>query len=248
MNGEEFVEIIKKGRGKWLSKKIWRKKTGKFKMYRSILITTFNCFFCIAIISCDANTQNSESSKSGSDTVIKDIPKFFDSDHFKKIKNDILSKAGLPDIENGFDSLQIRIWLGYVFKNQEQVLVLKKQDDGWSGEFIDLFFNYSGKHKLDSINKQVKDVRPISGWNEFITKLYQLDFLTLPDDSKISNYSSDADGDGVTVEIATKDKYRIYSYQSPGIREDSIPEAKKIENILQLIEDELGVKRLRNLK
>lgn len=52
------------------------------------------------------------------------------------------------------------------------------------------------------------------------------------------------DGAAVTVQVATKKKYRMYSYIMPMLSKNSIIDAKKMVDILDIIEDELGFKQL----
>ena len=124
-----------------------------------------------------------------------------------------------------------------------QVIDLKKSDGIWKAE--------SHNMQLDLINDTIQIVNiksnpvfPKSGWESFTSKLFSINILNLPDDSEIKDYNlnSATDASFVIVEIATKNKYKIYSYTEPFVHLE-FPEAKLMENIMNLIEQELGMKR-----
>jgi hypothetical protein len=150
---------------------------------------------------------------------------------------------GLSIIENGFDSLFFRIWFFYNYKNQ--VVDFKRKNGIWSAEF----HNFQVREdiveykrivvKLNSVN-----IIPKSGWDSFMNKAISLGILTLPDDSELPGYSTNVptDADFVVVEIANTKKYRIYSYSLPGWFPE-VKEAKAMEDIMKLIEQEFGIKR-----
>lgn len=63
----------------------------------------------------------------------------------------------------------------------------------------------------------------------------------MPDYKSIPNYSCNSDADEVTIEWATKNNYRIYSYPSPHDAQDQIEEAKGIVQFLKLTEGEFDI-------
>lgn len=94
------------------------------------------------------------------------------------------------------------------------------------------------------MSKELLTREPKPGWNSFIKNLLGFQILSLPDIDEIDESITIADGNAFTVEIATKKHYRFYQYQEPEMVEDRLWQAKKMEQILQLIESEFDFKRL----
>jgi hypothetical protein len=92
---------------------------------------------------------------------------------------------------------------------------------------------------------KVTGLTPASGWRKFSRQLFDLNIIDLPDMRKIKNYPPIADGDGIAIEVANKHKYRFYGYQQPDVVQKKVPQAKKIEAIMNLIDDEFRISRVR---
>ncbi|MGH2564074.1 MAG: hypothetical protein ACRDE5_06160 [Ginsengibacter sp.] len=180
------------------------------------------------------------------DTVIRDIPlnKYGEPSFFYKNKPEIEDQLGLVSLEDGYDSLQIRLWFSYAFIDSSQLVTVRNNKNKWSIELVTFLTNYTND-KVVIENKRVIPKYPKSGWQDFTNKLFQLQILTLPDESKIPKYSMFTDADRIVVEIATTKEYRIYQYQGPMIAHDDIWQIKNMGAILKLIENEFSFKRLR---
>ncbi len=223
----------------------------KRKLYRLSAIF----IFFETLISCNAqphyNHKYSTERNQTFDTVIKkDIPldKKGSPRSYYRNKKAVEEKLGIATLENGFDSLQIRIWYGYAFNDSSQLIILKNVTGKWSGELFSLIYmmNQEGD-SIESINKVIVNGEPKSGWKYLIEKIINLNILTLPDYHTLSDYNQTADGDAVIIEVSTKNVYRIYSYQEPHMFQDKHWQAKNMEQILGLIEEEFNFKRLRKL-
>ena len=104
-----------------------------------------------------------------------------------------------------------------------------------------LVLRYNAKgNSLQSISKTLIKRNPKSEWPLLINNLYNLKVLTLPDYRTIPGYFQLADGDVIIVEISSKSIYRFYSYQEPHLYEDKIQDAKQIEEIMGIIENEFS--------
>lgn len=204
------------------------------------------------LVSCNGQTgiNGFNENREPVDTVVKDIPlnkKGKPSSYYRN-KNSVENKLGLKSLENGFDSLQIRLWYGYAFKDSSQLVVLKNTKGKWTSELFTLVYHLNENgDTLKSISKDMIIREPKSGWRNFIDKVLKLQVTTLPDKSKIKDYPDFVDGDDIIIEAATKKYYRIYSYKEPNHVQFKIKEAKNMEQILVLIESEFGFKRLRKL-
>ena len=211
-------------------------------------------FFIVAclvglLFSCNAQAGNTHT-KELADTVMRDIP--LDKkgkptlSYLSKVQ--IAAQLKLDTLENGFDSLQIRIWYGYARTDSGQLVIIKNINNKWTAELFTLLYHLNENgNTLKSISKNVVLREPNSGWENFTSNLFELQIMGLPDFRKIINYPDIADGNGVSIEIATTKQYRYYLYQEPKMVQDKIKQAKKIEEILELIEDEFNFKRLRKL-
>ncbi len=197
--------------------------------------------FLLIVYSCTQTGKPSSSEKTDSQLIDTTIPKNkYDKESFpsKMIKRDI-KKAGLLSLDNGYDSIFIRLW--YTYGSTKQVVELRKTLGKWNAEFHSMELGIVDS-KISITNTASIHGYPKSNWNVFTDKLFSFDILNLPDDSELYNYNVDADGNFVVVEIASKNKYRIYSYSVPYVHLE-FPEAVKMENIMKLIEEEFGVLR-----
>lgn len=83
--------------------------------------------------------------------------------------------------------------------------------------------------------------------NIFICVIQYCKYVSTPKNPTVINYPEVVHGDDVIVEISTKTIYRIYSYKEPRLFQGKIKEAKRMEDILVLIEKEFNFNRLRRM-
>lgn len=184
-------------------------------------------------------SPNSEDKKD----FIKIIPKTQDGKlcYAYEITKRATEKSVLTTIENGFDSIFIRLW--YIHRFEIEVLEFKKEAGFWNAEFHKVdFFLIRSNIEVEKV-KSLK-ISPKSGWDFFVKRIFTLGITNLPDDSELSGYNGlPNDADFAIVEVSTSEKYRLYSYTMP-ILFPEIKEAKAMEDIMELIENEFGIKRL----
>jgi hypothetical protein len=227
-----------------------------FNLISKYITMKRNRFLCLIIVAisatnfclCKEQGPSSLAPQDKVDTVVKDIPLDKNGKVVAsyKYKNEIVSKLKIDTLENGFDSIQIRIWYGYAFKDTAQLVIVKNRNDKWSADLYTLLPSFNkNRNAIESINSLVLIKEPKSGWIKFMKELFDLQIMTLPDMDKIAPNIVIADGDGVVVEVSTKNQYRFYHYLEPSSIQDKLPQAKRMENILQHIEKELDFKRLR---
>lgn len=186
-----------------------------------------------------------------SDTIIKDIPrsrKGMEPAYYKN-KPQIERAMGLNSIENGFDSIELRLWYGYSIDDSSQLVVLKKgKNQKWISELCNFKYKYDERNNiLTSIGKVCFDRTPKSGWDHFTRKLFDLEITDLPDAGKLPGYIDATDGGSIIIEVATSKLYRIYAYQLPSVNQEKFIQAKKMVDILRLIEEEFDFRRPRRL-
>lgn len=144
----------------------------------------------------------------------------------------------LDTIENGYDSLQIRIWYNFAKGGVGgQLLCLKRQNSSWSATFYSRF---------TKVNVPIK---PKCDWDVLINKLYSYDILNLPDMCNIKGCRcSGIDGWSYSIEISDKHHYRLYSYRHPeSFYQQKFKGVRKMMKILKLIRKEFGIKLLGEL-
>ena len=151
-------------------------------------------------------------------------------------------KAGLKDYINGYDSIAIRLWYQYSGPESE-IIEIRKHCTGWVADFLTI---RREARQNDSIVVNIVSKRngqdPKSGWANFTKKLFELNVTTLTDFSEIAGYNAANDGQSVDVEISTNKYYKIYTYLGPKTKPE-IKEARNLEEIMELIETEFGIKR-----
>ena len=166
-----------------------------------------------------------------------------ESDIFYQSTQQQVNRLKIDTLQNGYNSLQIRIWYDYSIYPLRQLFIIKRTDNNWTAIF------YSMTVKEDTIYSsekweidKVKNLDPKNGWDNFIKKLSALQIVTLPNMHSIPELNNSWD-DGVeySVEIAIKNKYRFYSYHFPDKFQDKYWQAKNMVDILKLIESEFGV-------
>ena len=191
---------------------------------------------------CNQSTNNSYS-ESKLDTMRREIPLYSDGKERwgYLFKNKVLEQINGDFLENGFDSIQIRIWSVLENIDSVKLLVLKNIDHEWSADLYRAY--YSCETIKDSlILKQVKSESktPKSGWNAFIKELFMLEITSLSDYSKVKGYEAVTKGDTFFVEIASKSEYKFSEHPAPFLLKDSVMEADRMYSILNLVQFELG--------
>lgn len=142
----------------------------------------------------------------------------------------------LDSLEAGYDSLQLRIWLGHSMAKVKHVVILKFKDRKWKGQLV----SFGNETEHNDPGKKTSELYPISGWGVLIDSLYKLKIVTLPHETEIAGYSiGGTDGISYDVEIATSKRYRVYRYSNP---EDNTNfwQAENILKIATLLEKEFS--------
>ncbi len=149
-------------------------------------------------------------------------------------KKNITDELNIKSIENGADSLEIRLWAMAGAAKGGEVYIIRKTKYKWNCYhywFIERVAEQDNLNRksytLDELADAgldtfwIKKEAPRSGWNGFLTKLNESDLYKLDsykDESlevveKINNYS-------FMIEYALKNKYRLYWYSCSDIYRD----------------------------
>lgn len=147
------------------------------------------------------------------------------------------NRAGLPSIENGSESIEIRIWEHLDWGRR--VFIIRYKDSTWTAEDCIYRIVPSGRDDIDSIAIDTSHLgNPKTGWNKFINKLIDKGILDLKDKSKIPGYSIQSEFLYLAVEIAAKNYYRYYSLPNARIQPSKTSDDKSMLEILDLIKKE----------
>lgn len=99
----------------------------------------------IIVISCTERQSGRKADSTSAAAITefqRDVPVFKgrsgmpDSTYTVHYLREQLSKLKLSSIENGFDSLQIRVWLGHSMALNTQIVMLKRTNYNWSAQVV----------------------------------------------------------------------------------------------------------------
>ncbi len=148
-------------------------------------------------------------------------------------------ELGLDSLENGFESLQIRVWYDNVYSNKQKLITITYESQKWEAKL------YTAKPKSSQeyvLSNDPKSLTPKMGWDKFSNRLLNLNILTLPDGVELENCGAGGgDGSGYNIEIATQKHYRFYTYLEPQDYADECSYAKNMIAILNLLDHNFGI-------
>jgi hypothetical protein len=161
-------------------------------------------------------------------------------------------QLNLESLENGYNSLQIRLW--YADSSEyNHLLVIKQTDSLCSAKMYTMIVDWTPSMTDPIVSgmtpivpnvkvKKEETLNPKSGWDDFLKKLLALQITTLPNMQNISGLiDTYKDGESYVIEIATKTQYRFYSYHVPEKFQDQYWQTKNIIEIMNLLRAELGI-------
>lgn len=179
------------------------------------------------------------------DTTFKDtLPRQKSGDYqdYERIPNYL----ELTSLMHRFDSIIVRLWFVYGNNDSTQLVVLRKGNWGWAAESSFFTYQIDDSHRSTLSIDDPKRMEPKSGWDFFIDSLLKLHIMALPDMHKSLGHPKTATDDDVIVEVSSKKTgYTIYRYRNPALAQGENKDAGRMEGIMELIETELGFRRLR---
>jgi hypothetical protein len=197
----------------------------KYRIKFSIILQLI--LFHVFMLSCNAALKDPfESNKPhfNIDTLIVDIPLYFQQPSFKKIHIGLEKGLGLSSLIEGIDGEEIRIWYTHDKTDTIQMILLKNINSKWSAKLFTIIFNISNAgDSLLSLRTTAVEKVPKFGWKSLIDTLFQLNIDNLSDYTKLSGYKLNMGGDGVLVEFADTNRYRVYGYPEVSLRPSTPP-------------------------
>jgi hypothetical protein len=206
--------------------------------------TAFALWYCLIIsLSCNsfpAKVQNEN--RCPGKTVKQDIPVYPDGRRILSYvyASQISEQLGLENIESGYDSLQIRVWLDPFPSDKHSIVAIRRNNHRWSAVVYRYFADYTKTTaKITESEMQLMD--PKSGWDKFLYKLNTSEISGLPDYRKIPAYNDNyTHGSHYAVEIATCSTYRLFEYRNPALHPEVV-EAKTFNEFIRLITHEFSI-------
>ena len=165
-----------------------------------------------------------------------------DSLNYKQAKINT-TLLNLSDIDKGSDSIEIRLWSILAMTDLRFLTDLKYSDSTWGlteTTFWDAFSSDNSNAKLTELDSSVtKRKRPSIDFEKIIDSINYFQIQTLPSQHEIPNFvNRAADGVSYTLEISTKDYYKIVSYDNPNVYNDS--SHRKFLKLLKFFNTNLG--------
>lgn len=204
----------------------------------------------LSVVSFSCKTKSKSDTSIEKTDIRQDIPltKKGQPDYFYKLYSYQASQLKLDSLEVGYDSLQIRIWYNYGLLDVQNVVVIKKNSERWSADLLTFQYDENdSSYMRRPILKEKISKLPALGWSSFIKELIEFNIMKLPDQSKVAGYKDILGADGVnySIEVATKEEYRFYSYWQPDVYKTEFKEAMSMALILEFLEKELSFKKLK---
>jgi hypothetical protein len=143
---------------------------------------------------------------------------------------------------------EMRIWIGFGLRADEQVLILSTSPGQPAKGRALIYFNDDDSDYVTALLRQCEAPRRGMGlvvcdaplprpadWDAIHTRLRQLGAETLPDESAMPTESLVLDGTSMVVEVANSDHYRAYAWSNPDQRSE--PQAQVAAEIMQVVEN-----------
>ncbi|MES2387718.1 MAG: hypothetical protein V4543_06930 [Bacteroidota bacterium] len=177
--------------------------------------------------------------------IKKEIPLYTDGvpDNFYRITHNQARQMKLDSLENGFDSVQIRVWYEDPLSISRQLLVMQRSAGEWSAKSYKMtVLTQDSVEMLTDFVK--KDISPLSGWAAMAKNLNKYVMTSLPNMDDIPGlFDSWKDGETYCIEVATTKQYRFYCYHVPEHFQKRWWQAQNMVGLLNIFEKEFRMKR-----
>lgn len=147
----------------------------------------------------------------------------------------------LDSLAAGFDSIQIRVWLGCDLCMLKHVVIIENTGLQWDAKLVTLgpplFFDEDRQYSIGLTG--VTACSPLHRWEYFLNKMKDLQITELPNGEDIG-CNGCIDGTSYLFEIATRYKYRFLHYGCPENCAGKVWQAKNVLTFAHLLEEEFG--------
>jgi hypothetical protein len=114
----------------------------------------------------------------------------------------------LDSLQLGYDSLQLRFWLGHSMAMVRDLIILKLKDSKWTAYHI----SFTDREDGSVFKRRTRRVSPISGWEDFKIMINDLKIIELLDQTNVNSRSGCGGADGMIYyyEMGNAKKYRFF--------------------------------------
>lgn len=130
---------------------------------------------------------------------------------FYNITQEISKSAGLNLINNGFDSVIIRVW--YFDNYVTDVKDIICENGNWNA-VNHLISKEFSNGEVVKVRVKSKQILPKSDWKQLVDSVKKLAVIDVP---KMYKYSGASDAPFIVIEIASKNSYQLDAYVLPVI-------------------------------
>lgn len=186
--------------------------------------------------------------KDNVEIIIPDTSVTHKPNHWYLRVRNLRRELNLKNLELGADSIEIRIYEDGALWQPDRMIVIKNESGIWNSTLITYwtrtasqaerqfdstdFWNQYYNEIVDS--SETKNLKPDCSWNNLMDSLLVYKIFTLPQQEEIKGFKNNVnDGISYYFEIATKSKYKFYTYHYPDLYNDE--NNKQATNILKLI-------------
>ena len=146
-------------------------------------------------------------------------------------------------IDKGSDSFELRLWSSFAMTDLRSVIILKFYHSEWSLTETTYWVNLNTgnpKGTLEILDSSVtKRKEPAMAYSMIVDSINHFQLNDLPSQQEIPGFADrTADGTTYTLEIATKNYYKIISYRNPKFYDDL--SHKKFLKLLNFFQINLG--------
>ena len=214
-------------------------KNGLIILFTSLILTScYNTLLPLRI--------PTSSPKIPDNSINKEIPRYPNNRIFKyyKFTKQKQKQLDLSVPENGFDSLQIRLWFTYpenLYQFGELLeLNFKPGQEPFAKYYkLDIFFNPTREYEVINFHKDTIVKEPKNGWIELSNKIKSLKITELPTISDLKEFQDSVMFDDlfnntsltVVTEVSTNSCYRYFEYNNF----DKYQEIKEVNNMYTFI-------------
>jgi len=214
-------------------------KNGLIILFTSLILTScYNTLLPLRI--------PTSSPKIPDNLISKEIPRYPNNRIFKyyKFTKQKQKQLDLSVPENGFDSLQIRLWFTYPenlyqFGELLELNFIPGQEPFVKYYKLDIFFNPTREYEVINFHKDTIIKEPKNGWVELSNKIESLKITELPTISDLKEFQDSVMLDDlfnntsltVVTEVSTDSSYRYFEYNNF----DKYQEIKEVNNMYTFI-------------
>jgi hypothetical protein len=146
----------------------------------------------------------------------------------------------LPDIENGYEGFQMRLWYYPEFLLRKKLMIVKHSAGDWSAKAFRLTIDRDNGTGIVAVDS-VLALTPKSGWRSFQNKLAELMIRQLPNYNYVQGDELVDDGITYFTEVANQKSYWLSWFSNPQQNVKNNKSAQQWQSVVDLFRQEFDV-------